>query len=103
MRFSQGYTETKGDTMELKTLADELRDGFAWKYLDGPVVSVGTKHSDKSNATDWELVKAAATCSTCGRSATNDSIEKAVADANDMKLFSEIVSDDVEHAMDCEA
>lgn len=89
--------------MEMKTLADALRDGFAWKYLDGPVVSEGTKHSDKSKATDWELVKAASTCHTCGRSATNDAIERAVADANDLKSFSEIVSDDVEHAMDCEA
>lgn len=87
--------------MELKTLADELRNGSTWKYLDGPVVAVGTKHSDKSKATDWELVKAAATCSTCGHSATHDAIEKAVADANDPKSFSEIVSDDVEHAMDC--
>ena len=84
--------------MELKTLADELRAGFAWRYVDGLVAAEG-----KSNATDWELVKAAATRHACGRSATNNEIEEAVADANDMKSFSDIISDDVEHAIDCVA
>ncbi len=87
--------------MELNVLADELRDGFAWRYLDGPVRAVGTKHSDKSKATNWELAKIAATCHACGRSATADEIEKAVADAEDVESFSDIISDDVEHAEDC--
>jgi len=64
--------------MEKQALVIELRDGHAWKYADGPVYSQGTKYSDKSKATDVELLKAASTCHCCNRSATSEEVQEAI-------------------------
>lgn len=88
--------------MELKELADELRAGFAWRYADGPVVMSAAK-KEKVNADDWTLLKAAATCHACRRSATNDEINEAVAEAEELDAFSEIIAEKIEHALDCAA
>jgi len=87
--------------MDRKNLADELREGHAWKYADGLVMAVNTKHSDKAAASDWELVKAAATCHECGRSATNDEIEQAVTEAHDYGSFASLIQEHIEHALEC--
>jgi hypothetical protein len=86
--------------MELKTLADELRQGNAWRYLNGELVArIGSK--TKEDATDWELVEAAATCEACECSATDDQIKAAVAKATDAKSFWLIIEEVVEHDEDC--
>ena len=87
--------------MEQKQLADELRQGHAWRYADGLCVHSGGKYGDKSKATDWELLKAASTCNGCNKSATNEEIEGAVADADDYKSFATLIAPSIEHALDC--
>lgn len=87
--------------MDQQQLADMLREGHAWRYADGLVVAHNTKHSDKTIATDWELVKAASTCNACGRSATTKDIEEAVTDAHDYKSFATLIARCIEHAHDC--
>ena len=87
--------------MKQKQLADELRQGHAWRYTDGLVVGVGGKHADKAKATDWELVKAASKCNSCGRAATTEEIEHAIADAHDYKSYAALIAPSIEHAHDC--
>lgn len=87
--------------MDQKQLADELRQGHAWRFADGLRVSIGGKYDDKTKANDWELVKAASTCNSCGKSATNEEISEAVADAHDYKSFATLIAPCLEHAHDC--
>ena len=89
--------------MDRRSLADELREGHAWRYADELVMAVGTKHSEKAAATDWELVKAASTCHACGRSVTKDEIAQAELDAHDYESFATLIAPCIEHASDCDA
>lgn len=87
--------------MKQDKLVEELRAGHAWKYADGPVYSQGTKFSDKSKATDVELLKAASTCHCCNRSATSEEVQEAIEFAHDYKSFSNEILRYIEHASDC--
>lgn len=87
--------------MDQKQLADELRKGHAWRFADGLQMSVGGKYDDKTKATDWELVKAASTCNSCGKSASNDEIEEAVAEAHNYNSFATLIAEYIEHTDDC--
>lgn len=88
--------------MEKQAFVKELREGHAWKYADGLSYSVGMKHSDKSKATDWDLIKAASTCSTCTRSACDEEIEEAIGFAHDYESFAKEIGQYIEHASDCD-
>lgn len=87
--------------MKKQAFVNELREGHAWKYADGLCYSEGMKHSDKSKATDWDLIKAASTCSTCNRSASNEEIEEAIEFAHDYESFAKEIGQYIEHASDC--
>ena len=88
--------------MNQEKLVEELREGHAWKYADGPVYSQGTKYSDKSKATDLELLKAASTCHNCNRSATSEEVQEAIEFAHDYDSFSNEILRYIEHASDCD-
>ena len=87
--------------MKQQQLADELRQGHCWRYVDELVACIGDKAVDKKRATDWELVKTASTCFGCMRSACDDEIKQAIAQAHDHESFNELIATCVEHALDC--
>ena len=87
--------------MDQRQLAEELREGAAWQYADGLMAAIGENVANKSEATDGELVKAASTCHTCNRSATNDDIEESIADAHSYSSFAKLIAPRIEHADDC--
>jgi hypothetical protein len=95
--------------MDVEALAKELRDtGHDWRYSGGELVAKvsagsvpGISATDKSNATDWELVKIAATCFHCGRSATDERIETAVDGASNVRSFCWLICRRIEHADNC--
>jgi hypothetical protein len=84
--------------MELKQLADELREGHAFRYLNGELKGhCGPEAGTKANRTNWELVKIAARCAECDAMATSDEIKVALVGARDAKSFWELVAKDVKH------
>jgi hypothetical protein len=46
-------------------------------------------------------VKTASTCCDCERSACDDEIKQAIAQAHDHESFNELIATCVEHALDC--
>ena len=87
--------------MDQRQLADELRQGHCWRYVDELVACSGGQNVDKKQATDWELVKTASTCFCCEESACDDEIKQAIAQAHDHESFNELIATCVEHALDC--
>jgi hypothetical protein len=87
--------------MDQRQLADELRQGHCWRYVDEMAAHIGGQKVDKKRATDWELVKTASTCFGCERSACDDEIKQAIAQAHDHESFNELIATCVEHALDC--
>lgn len=98
--------------MLAKELARQLRQsGLLWNFADGPVLRFRVQQlesgvrpmmeTDKSKASDEYLIKAAATCDTCGMSASNSEIIQAIKAADDVESFSEIIRPLIEHRTDC--
>jgi len=90
--------------MELKTLADALRTGGSWQLANDRVFRWQhgeSDFSDKSKASDFELVKAAATCADCGMSVSQQDIRDVVGKATNLQFFLNIIAGQIEHAADC--
>ena len=99
--------------MKREDLADEIRGaGNAVRFADGPVLigrSVRGKtkilHSPqgKLGVSDEEIIRMAATCSTCDASATQFDVEFAEAVADCYRSFARLIWPCIDHAKDCEA
>lgn len=87
--------------MNQHQLADELRKGHCWRYVNDIVARIGGERADKKRATDWELVKTASTCFGCSQSVCDDEIKQAISQAHDQESFKELIATCIEHDPDC--
>jgi len=99
--------------MKPKDLADEIRGaGLTLRYADGPVVGIRTERGKrrrlespgrKLRLPDWQIIRFAATCSTCDAVATEYDIEFAQDAADCYQSFARMIWPCIAHKHYCEA
>lgn len=103
----------KGDLMDRKKLADEIRSaGNALRYADGPVIGGGWRggkfrslHSPmrKLKTPDALIIRMASTCSTCDASASKRDRETVEQMADCYQSFARLIWPCINHEPYCEA
>jgi len=91
--------------MELKALADALRQGDKWQYANGQVLVAVGRHlvgeKAKAEVNDVKLVRVASTCADCEMSVPDDEITKVVANARNLQSFLNLICRKIEHTGGC--